>query len=61
MKMLKKLTAILPVFAVVAGAAILPACEKTASQKVEDKVEDAGHSVGQAGERTSEKVDDATK
>lgn len=34
-------------------------CEKTASQKVEDKVEDAAHETGQAMERAGEKVKDA--
>jgi len=46
--------------AMLAACAILPACQKTASQKVEDKVEDAGHSVEQGAERAGEKVKDAT-
>lgn len=57
---LKKFTLILPALAVVAGLAVLPACQKTASQKVEDKAEDVGHNVGQAGERAGEAVKDAT-
>lgn len=47
--------------AVIAVALGFSACQKTASQKVEDKVEDAGHEVGQAAERAGETVKDATK
>jgi hypothetical protein len=36
----------------------ISACEKTMSQKVEDKAEDASHNVGQAAERAGEKVND---
>ncbi len=34
---------------------------KTTGQKIEEKVEDAGHEAGQALERTGENVKDATK
>jgi hypothetical protein len=49
---------LMPLAAVVLGLG-LSACEKTASQKVEDKMEDAGHEVGQGAERAGEKVNDA--
>jgi predicted small secreted protein len=48
-------------FAVVAIAFGLGACEKTASQKVEERVEDAGQNMEQGAERAGEKVEDATK
>ena len=46
--------------ALVVVAMGLGGCKKTLSQKVEDKVEDAGHEVSQAGERAGESVKDAT-
>jgi hypothetical protein len=51
----------LPVL-LVGFAALAPACKpRTASQKIEDKAEDASHDVGQAAERAGENVHDATK
>jgi hypothetical protein len=38
----------------------LTACEKTASQKIEDNAEDAGHSLQLGAERAGDKVNDAT-
>jgi hypothetical protein len=40
---------------------VLMGCERSTSQKVEDKMEDAGHEIKQGAERAGEKVEDATK
>lgn len=57
--MKKKLNLIVPL-SFMLGLAMLPACEKTASQKVEEGVEDAGQNVEQGVERAGEKAEDAT-
>ena len=41
-------------------ALCLSACEQSMGDKAEGKMEDAGHEMGQAAERTGEKVKDAT-
>jgi hypothetical protein len=43
-------------------AAAMTGCQpKTASEKAEDKIEDAAHNAEQGVERAGEKVEDATK
>jgi hypothetical protein len=38
----------------------LAGCERTAAQKAEDAVEDAGHEIKQGAERTGENIERAT-